>query len=203
MCIILALMNFTQGLSALKTVIYNSTYLCENDWEEFSKHWEFKKYKRKEIITNSAETKQYLYFILEGIQRVYFISEQNKEATLVFTHSNSFGGVLDSFLLQQPSDYYYESLTASSVLRIKHEHFDASVKKYPEIQEFMEQASYFSIKGLLTRMAELQCYSSEEKFKSLLHRSPQILQLAPHKYIANYLGIDPTNFSKLLNTIKI
>jgi hypothetical protein len=36
-----------------------------------------------------------------------------------------------------------------------------------------------------------------------LQRSPHILQLVPHKYLANYLGIDATNFSKLLNRVRI
>jgi hypothetical protein len=55
----------------------------------------------------------------------------------------------------------------------------------------------------LQRLAELQCFSSEEKFRSLLQRSPHILQLVPHKYLANYLGIDATNFSKFINRIRI
>jgi hypothetical protein len=50
---------------------------------------------------------------------------------------------------------------------------------------------------------ELQCFSSEEKFKALLRRSPHILGLVPHKYLADYLGINATNFSKLLNSIRI
>ena len=57
--------------------------------------------------------------------------------------------------------------------------------------------------GVMLRLVELQSFSSEEKFRTLMRRSPHILQLVPHKYIANYLGIDPTNFSKLINSVKI
>ena len=60
-----------------------------------------------------------------------------------------------------------------------------------------------ALSGLLERLVEIQCYSSEEKFRTLLKRSPHILQLIPHKYLASYLGIDPTNFSKLINKIRI
>jgi hypothetical protein len=60
-----------------------------------------------------------------------------------------------------------------------------------------------SLAGVLERLVELQCFSSEEKFRQLLRRSPHILQLVPHKYLANYLGIEATNFSKLLNRVKI
>ena len=59
------------------------------------------------------------------------------------------------------------------------------------------------IDGLLTRMAELQCYTAEEKFKALLRRSPHVLNLVPHRYLANYLGIDAATFSRLLASVRI
>jgi hypothetical protein len=57
------------------------------------------------------------------------------------------------------------------------------------------------ISGLEERLVEIQCFNSEDKLRSLLKRSPHILQLVPHKYLASYLGIDATNFSKLINKI--
>jgi hypothetical protein len=60
-----------------------------------------------------------------------------------------------------------------------------------------------ALKGVLERQIELQCFSAEEKFKNLLKRSPHVLQLIPHKYLASYLGIDATTFSKLLGSVRI
>jgi hypothetical protein len=56
---------------------------------------------------------------------------------------------------------------------------------------------------VLERLVELQTFSAEDRYKRLLQRSPHILQLVPHKYLASYLGMDATNFSKLINKIKI
>ena len=60
-----------------------------------------------------------------------------------------------------------------------------------------------ALKGVLERQIEIQCFSAEEKFKSLLKRSPHVLQIIPHKYLASYLGIDPATFSKLLGSVRI
>jgi hypothetical protein len=57
------------------------------------------------------------------------------------------------------------------------------------------------ISGLEERLVEIQCFNSEDKLRSLLKRSPHILQLVPHKYLASYLGIDATNFSKMMGKI--
>jgi CRP-like cAMP-binding protein len=77
------------------------------------------------------------------------------------------------------------------------------MQKYQAIEILIRKGLSQTLSGVLERMTEVQCYSSEEKFKKLLQRSPHILQLVPHKYLANYLGIDPTNFSKLINKVKI
>jgi len=89
------------------------------------------------------------------------------------------------------------------LLRCKKADFDKIQEKHKNIKKAIEKALHLGFSGTMTRLAELQCLSSEEKFNKLLHRSPHILQLIPHKYLANYIGIDPTNFSKLLNSVKL
>ena len=44
---------------------------------------------------------------------------------------------------------------------------------------------------------------TESRFKKYTKRSPHLLNMIPQKDIASYLRIDPTNFSKLINTIKL
>jgi hypothetical protein len=71
------------------------------------------------------------------------------------------------------------------------------------IEILIRQGLTIALSGVLERLVELQCFSSEEKFRTLLRRSPHILGLVPHKYLANYLGINATNFSKLINSVRI
>lgn len=176
--------------------------LYGEDWEAFTSSWSSCTAKRKEIITTAGETEKYLYLVLSGVQRVVYYDD-TKEATLVFCYPPSFGGVLDSLLLQQPSKYYFEALTPSTFLRMPWETLHKLMSLHPEIEFLIRKGISAVISGLLERQVELQCFSSEEKFRKLLQRSPHILQLVPHKYLANYLGIDATNFSKLMNRIRI
>ena len=177
--------------------------LPDEEWQAFSGIWHPFSAKRKEIITAAGEREKYLYFVLEGVQRIYYYDEQDREATLVFTYAPSFGGVLDAMMLGQPSRYMYETLTPSVFLRAAYTEVETIIKSNPAVETMVRRGVTYAISGLLERMAEIQCYSSEDKFRKLLQRSPHILQLVPHKYLANYLGIDPTNFSKLINKIRI
>jgi CRP-like cAMP-binding protein len=173
------------------------------EWNTFSSIWTPFSAKRKQIISEAGETEKYLYFVIEGVQRVYYLDEAGHEATIVFMYPPSFAGVLDSFMLQQPSKYSFETLTPSLFLRASFRDFDEVLKTFPSIQTLILKGMTQTLSGLLERLVELQSFSSEEKFKKLLSRSPHILNLVPHKYIANYIGIDSSNFSKLINRIKI
>ncbi|HRP56270.1 Crp/Fnr family transcriptional regulator [Agriterribacter sp.] len=177
--------------------------LSDEDWQPFTGIWQPFYAKRKEIITAAGEKEKYLYFVLEGVQRIYYYDEQHREATLVFTYAPSFGGVLDAMMLQQPSRYFYETLTPSVFLRAAYSEVESVMKSRPAVETMVRMGVTNALSGLLERLAEIQCYSSEDKFRKLLQRSPHILHLIPHKYLASYLGIDPTNFSKLINKIRI
>lgn len=192
-----------EALLQLKEVVNAIHPVLNEEWDAFSVIWKPFSAKRKEIISRAGEKEKYLYFIMEGVQRIYYFDEQNREATILFTYAPSFGGVLNSLLLQQPSPYFYETLTPSLFLRAAFSDLQSIMHQYSSIEIMIRQGITTALSGVLERMVELQCYSSEEKFKKLLWRSPHLLQLVPHKYLANYLGIDATNFSKLMNKVRI
>jgi len=171
--------------------------------DSFTANWKPVTFKRKTILTAAGETERYLYFVVEGVQRAFYLGDENKEATIVFTYPPSFSGVADSFLTQTPSLYFLETITASRLLRISYDEIQHQINTYPDIQQLIFKATAFALKGALERHIELQCFSNEEKFKVLLKRSPHVLNLVPHKYLASYLGMDATNFSKLLATVRL
>jgi len=178
--------------------------LKETEMDRFLAVWQPFACKRKTILTAAGETERHLYFVLEGVQRAFFVGNQDRqEATIVFTYPPSFSGVADSFLTQTPSKYFLESLTSSRFLRTTYMQLDQLMNVYPGIQRMILHLSAFALKGVLERQIELQCLSAEEKFKTLLARSPHVLQIIPHKYLASYLGIDATTFSKLLGSVRL
>lgn len=177
--------------------------LPEKEWAAFSSIWVPFACKRKTVLTAAGETERHLYFVLEGVQRAFFIGDDKQEATIVFTYPPSFSGVADSFLTQTPTPYFFETLTASKFIRTTYKQVEGLMDEFPVIQKLILKTTSFALKGVLARQAELQCFSAEEKFRTLLKRSPHLLQLIPHKYLASYVGIDPTTFSKLMGSVRL
>ena len=178
--------------------------LPDEAWEAFAGIWQPLEAKRKTLLTTVGEVERHLYFVCSGVQRAFYIhGGEGREATLVFTYPFSFSGVADSFLTQRPSRYYLETLTASTFLRTTYAQLQPLMDVHRSIEQAMFKATAAALEGVLLRQIELQCFSAEEKFRTLLQRSPHVLNLIPHKYLASYLGIDATTFSRLLGTVRL
>jgi CRP-like cAMP-binding protein len=190
-------------LQKLKELIQPIQTLREDEWEAFASIWTPFACKRKVVLTSAGNVERYLYFVLDGVQRSFYIGKENAESTIVFTYPYSFSGIADSFLTQTPSIYFFETLTASSFLRTTFQQVEELMQEFPTIQSMILKATSFALKCVLERIVELQCFSAEEKFRQLLKRSPHVLNLIPHKYLASYLGIDASTFSKLLGSVRI
>jgi len=190
-------------LDALKKFVYAIHPISDIEWDAFAAGWQESFYKRKTLLTASGEIERRLYFVLEGVQRAFFLGHDKQEATIVFTYPPSFSGVADSLLLQQPSRYFLETITASHFLETNFQHLQTLMDKFHNVERLIRKATGFALAGALERQIELTCFTAEEKFTTLLKRSPHVLNIIPHKYLASYLGIDASTFSKLLATVRI
>lgn len=177
--------------------------LREEEWTAFASGWVPLSCRRKTVLTTAGETERYLYFVLEGIQRIFHLNAKGAEATVIFSYAGSFSGVVDSMLTQTTSAYFFESLSSSRFLRLDVRQLQLLTDSHPGIRNMVLKATAFALKGVLERQVELQTLSAEERYRLLLRRSPHVLQLIPHKYLANYLGMDPATFSKLLSSVRI
>lgn len=172
--------------------------LRAEEWNDFAATWQPFSAKRKTVLTAAGDTEKYLYFVTEGVQRAFYQGDDGKEATIVFTYPFSFSGVADSFLLQSPSKYCLETLTKSEFIRTSFQQLQTLMDRYHNFEKLIRKATNHTLAGVLERQIELQCFSAEQKFRALLKRSPHVFTLIPHKYLASYLGIDATTFSKML-----
>ncbi len=196
-------MELSAALNQLKQTTFAIHPLNDIVWEEFAGIWQPFSARRKTVLTTVGETEKHLYFVTKGVQRAFTMTANDREATIVFTYPYSFSGILDSFLLQTPSKYYLETLTQSHFLTTTYQQVEVLMARHHQFETMIRKSLSITISGLLERQTELQCYSAEQKFTTLLNRSPHILHLIPHKYLASYLGLDATTFSKLLATVRL
>ena len=169
--------------------------------DEYLTHWEPFACPKKTILTFQGQTERYIYLVQEGIQKSYYLND-GKPHVIAFTYAPSFSGIPESFLTQTPSPYFLETITDSSFLRLPYKEHQQFMQDYRSLETLSRKTSEIILIGLLQRQYELLAFDMETRFRAFINRSPHLLNLIPHKDLASYLRIDPTNFSKLLGTVK-
>ncbi|MBG8554129.1 Crp/Fnr family transcriptional regulator [Hymenobacter guriensis] len=158
-------------------------------------------YQKGEFLVQEGSVERDLYFVYEGVQIAYF-NNDGKEHVVSFSYPPSLAGIPDSFLNQNPSEYAIRALTASRLGRVSFQRLNELFDQSQQLERLFRKMVEAKFVGLAARHREFHACSIEERFIRFTQRSAPLFQLVPHKYIASYLHIDPTNFSKLYNSIR-
>lgn len=181
----------------------NSIHPVEEDiLDDYISYWEAWSSPKKTLMTTEGQTERYMYFVLEGIQKSYYLNE-GKEHVIAFTYPPSFSGIVESFFMQTPSRYFLETITDSKFLRISYDKHQQLMEEQRQIETLFRKGTEHLLIGTLQRHYELMAYSIEERFKVFTKRSSHLLNMVPHKALASYLRMDASNFSKLLAKVPI
>lgn len=171
------------------------------DYNLLTDKFKIKTFKKGDFITVPGQIQKELYFVKSGVQMSYYDSN-NKTHVIAFTYKTNLCAIPESFSLQTPSKYYLTCLTNSEMEYLTFEELQNLFDKSQQLERLFRRMTEFVLAGIINRHVELHSLTIEERYKIFCQRSPHLLQLVPHKYIASYLGIDPTNFSKMFNNVK-
>lgn len=169
---------------------------------EYLAHWSPFELSKKTIMTAPGETERFLYYVIEGIQKSYYLNA-GKQHIIAFAYAPSFSGIPESFFTQQPSRYFLETITDSQFIRISFDQHYQLMQQYRPIETLYRKTLESFLDGLIQRQHELMAFDMETRFKLFVKRSAHLLNMVSQKDLASYLRMDATNFSKLMNSYRI
>jgi CRP-like cAMP-binding protein len=173
----------------------------KSEYELLAQRLRSKSFKKGDLITVPGQVQRELFFVKSGVQMSYF-DANNKTHVIAFTYPPNLCAIPESFSFQQPSKYFLTCLNDSEMDYITFDDLQKIFDESRQIERLFRKITELVLAGMINRHIELHSMSIEERYKTFCQRSPHLLQLVPHKYIASYLSIDPTNFSKLFNSVK-
>ncbi|PPL02250.1 cAMP-binding domain of CRP or a regulatory subunit of cAMP-dependent protein kinases [Parapedobacter indicus] len=170
------------------------------DYHLLTDRFQTRSFKKGDFITVPGQIQRELYFVKSGVQMAYF-ETGDKLYTLSFTYFPFLCAIAESFSFQVPSKYHLVCLTDSELDYITYADLQKLVDRSQQLERLFRRMTEAMFAGMIDLHIELRAMTIEERYKKFCRKSPHLLQLVPHKYIASYLGIDPTNFSKLFNNV--
>lgn len=175
--------------------------ISDADYALLAEQLQSRSFKKGDTITVPGQIQRDLYFVNNGVQMAYF-DNGDKTYVISFSYPPNLCAIAESFSFQVPSKYYLTCLTDSDVEYISYEQLQQLVDRSQQIERLFRRMTEAMFAGMIDLHIHLRALTIEERYKAFCQKTPQLLHLVPHKYIASYLGIDPTNFSKLFNQVK-
>ncbi len=167
---------------------------------ESNKLWEAEiSLKRNEYLKVAGSTDSNLYFIVEGSMRI-FVIDAKEEHTIRLGYQGNLITALDTFLNDQPSEFYIQALRATHLKSVSKEKF-MQLTEHSEMHkiQWISLLRAFVLQQM-ERERDLLTSSPKERFEKVLKRSPHVFQEVPNKYIASYLRMSPETLSRLMNS---
>jgi CRP-like cAMP-binding protein len=172
-----------------------------DDYELLTSRMRRKSFRKGELITTPGQVQKEVYFIRKGVQMSY-ADAGDKTHVIAFTYPPNLCAIPESFSSQTPSKYFLTCLTETEADALSFDDLQALFDQSRQLERLFRRMTEAVLAGMINRHIELHSLTMESRYVTFCQRSPHLLQLVPHKYIASYLGIDPTNFSKLFNSVK-
>lgn len=154
---------------------------------------------KNEIIQEPGNRCKTLYFVTEGIARIFFLKDGND-----ITEHFAFGGNIiiraESLFTEQPTQKGIQALTDTKMVGINAQKLFALFEKYIDIERLFNKIFIQEYINTTKRVESLQFKSATERYTELLTETSLINQI-PLKYIASFLGITQVSLSRIRTSL--
>lgn len=188
-------------LEQIRVVISNVQVLERECWEELKLLFYTKKLKKHDYFSKEDQLITELGLVAEGIFRIFYLNEKGEEWNKHFLQKNEFIG--SSVSPEKKSITNIQALTEARVFCISYPQFAKLSEKYKSLNLFFQKliSSYLEQKHL--REISLLSGDSMNNYLFFKKKYPDLEDKIQHYHIASYLGITPTQLSRLRKKLKI
>jgi len=180
----------------LKDFFKTSKLLSDAAIDIMVDEYEERRFDKGEFFLKQGKVSDSLVLI-EGLMRAYTFDREGHEVTTNFFSNPR--AVYDpaSFFRQTASAENIQAVTKCFTYSISFEGINKLFHSVPEFREFGRLRLVEELVMFKERMLAMINRSAEERYADLIRDNYDIIQNAPLKYIASYLGITDTSLSRI------
>jgi CRP-like cAMP-binding protein len=179
------------------TQIFKNTGLSNDELQIVIFSFERVEFKKNDYILEQGQVAGEYFYLEKGLIRSFAIDLEGNDITTGFFSDKSLVLEVSSLFLRIPTQENIQALSNCVCWRMT---FQTLQKLFHEMAAFREDrrtklvSCYHALKQ---RSLSMITQSAETRYLHLLKEHPQVIQEAPLKHIATYLGITDTSLSRV------
>lgn len=181
----------------MRQAIAHWAVFTDIQWEQLATVFTPLQAERGEQLVLPQEPHHRIYFVANGLLRIYYASADGKQHNKAFIPEGMFAGSLSSCILGRSLGYGIEALETSTLLVARYTAFAALYAKDQAFEHLGRRfAEWLLIRKELREQSFLQA-SALARYQAFVSDYPELERRVPQYHIASYLGIAEASLSRL------
>lgn len=181
--------------------IYSSPYISKTDYEKIASTHSKMDIEQGMLLLEAGKIASEYYIIEKGLFRSFVYDHDGNEITTEFYCPEEL--LIESFSLfhRSPSMENFQALTCATVWKINYQAFQQLLETTEGLREWGRAWATHHLFTMKRRSINMLTMKATDRYLNLLNERPQIIQQAPLKHVASYLGITDTSLSRIRKEI--
>lgn len=178
-------------------ICYDFPFFLDEELEEIFKAHEKVFFQKGELILKEGNTANEYYILENGLSRSYVNDFNGNEVTTHFFAMNEIIIDVSSLFQRIPTQENIVCITDCECWKFDFDTFQELFHKIPNLREWGRAWMSQQLFIYKQRSTEMFTLSATRRYLNLLEQKPQVIQFAPLKQIASYLGVTDTSLSRI------
>jgi len=193
--------SFEQMKQAFFEGVYHHPLIGKEELQKIMEAHTKIDFNQGDILLEKDKTAREFYLIGNGLLRSFLYDCDGNEITTEFYCVNEI--LIESFSLFQrmPSKETFQALSDGFAWKIEFDIFQRLLQQLEGLREWGRNWATSQLFVSKLRSVNLLTISATDRYLALINERPQIVQQAPLKYVASYLGITDSSLSRIRKEI--
>jgi CRP-like cAMP-binding protein len=191
-----------RGLEKFRhTAVEAAVSIPEAEWEYLVPHLLERTFEKGDYLVRAGDVANNFYYIVQGLVRFFYSTEDGKEFNKHFAMENGFAGSFQSLVLHEPCGFFIQALERTDTIVLpnkllcelyeRHSCWERLGRRNAENLALVKEA----------REKELLLDSLEIRYRRFLKEFPGLADRVPQYHIASYLGVTDVALSRIRRKI--
>lgn len=171
--------------------------ISEASWANVSALFSKKTLNKGDYFITEGQKASQIAFLQKGIVRAFYRTENGKEYNKHFFTDNSFIGGYSSLITKNVNVINQQAISDCEIFVADYEKLTSLYATNPDLETVARKLAELRFVEKEQREIEIVLLDANERYSLLRKQFPDLEQLIPQYHIASYLGITPTQLSRI------
>ena len=181
----------------LKEFLHQFTPISTPSWDKMKALFKERPLKKGDYFITQGKIAKEIGFLQNGIIRAFYRNIEGVEYNKHFFINPCFIGGYASLITETPNQIYQEALTDCNILVAQFADLKALYATCPDIERVARMIAELLFVQKEQREIEMALLDADKRYELFKKQFPQLEQQIQQYHIALYLGITPTQLSRI------